>query len=329
MEPEMYTVVLKDASLVLTTDGEFAESDIVVSEKSDRIVLNAHKAGIRTIEASQEKIDLRLAEDALTTIETIDGRGTTELFEVEISGVHDTSGMRRTIYGGAGSNKVMSFGDGATVTYHGGDGADKLRLHEGVWTILPGKGQNLIQVATANVVTHTIIERPGDSVMGYGDTLASNSMTIIAHLKTADHGVFGSNILDKIIFGSGFAGQSLHIVNDQVQAKIDELVKREGEKHCSEIRDKVMELEQIREGDIVRITCVSPDTDIIAVKNPEKTVIGIEVLPLQGKLSAENLAWTDETPYVIAAGPVGTEQSQLVGQVVQSASSADMAGLPS
>jgi hypothetical protein len=325
----MDTVEVNDSELVLTADSGFAESDVVVSEKSDRIVVSARKAGIRTIEASQEKIELRLAEDALTTIETIDGRGTTELFEVEISGVHDTSGMRRTIYGGTGSNKVMSFGDGATVTYHGGDGADKLRLHEGVWTIFPGKGQNLIQIATANVVTNTVIERPGDSVMGHDDTLTSNSMTIIAHIKAAGHGVFGKDRLDKIIFGAGFVGKSLGVVNDQVQAKVDEFVRQEGEKHCSEIRDEVMKLEAIQEGAIVRITCVKPDTDIIAVNNPEKTVIGIDVLPLQEKLSTENLGWTDATPYVTAPGPVGAEQSQLVGQTVQSASSADAAALPS
>ena len=327
----MTTMRINDAALVETTDTDFAESDIVAKEKADRTVLSTHKAGIRRIEALQDAIELRLAEDALTTIETLDGRGRAELFVVELSGVHDTSGMGRTIYGGGGSNKVMSFGDGAAVTYHGGDGPDKLWLHEGVWTIFAGKGQNLILIATTKVVANIVIERPGDSVMRYGDTLASNSMTTIVGFKTADHDVFDRDIFDKLVFGIGFAGKSARMVDDHVQAKVDDLVKREGDKHCADIRDKVMALEEIAEGDIVRITCTSPDMDILAVKNPEKTTIGIATLPPGGKLSTENLARTNETSYAVAAGsvPAEIEESQLVGQAPQNALPADLIALPS
>jgi hypothetical protein len=266
----------------------------------------------------------------------IDGRLVKDRFIVDLDASGAVGRSIRVIYGGKGVNDLMSRGDMADVTYYGGGGADNVTVERGNWTIYPRGGQNTIDgFATRKIV----IERPEDSSLD-GDR------TTILKFKPTGFGLLKNNVSDIIELGFPTRG----LVPANVQQNVDKVAEQaawEGKvgpvvagkqmsylgpaNSCRSVYDKVMDMEELRDGDIVQIKCPfaedAPKGFFLAVKNPEKTVVVVDLILSHLRFSGEdNLAET-RAPAVVADAAIAaaglTEtvppavESKFVGQADQ------------
>jgi len=263
----------------------------------------------------------------------IDGRLVKDRFIVDLDARGAVGSSIRTIYGGKGVNHITSRGHAADVTYYGGEGEDNVTVERGSWTIYARGGQNTIDgFATRKIM----IEKPDDSTMD-GDR------TTILNFKPPGFGLLKSNVYDIVELSFPTRG----LVPADVQRNIDKVAEQaawEGKagpvvagkqmlylgpaNSCRSVYDKVMAMEELRDGDIVQIRCPfaedAPKGFLLAVKNPEKTVVVIDLILSHLRFSGEhNLAETRgsavaadatvaATGVTEAAPPVA--ESQVVGQ---------------
>jgi hypothetical protein len=328
----MKKLSLEEIGITLHVDDDFSREDVIVSTEHDVLQFGVRKAGIRKMEVHAEKqVQLVFGDAGISTVEEIDARDTTANLEIKISawGAQADATMQRIIYGGKGVNTVHSSGDKAKVIYYGQDEKDIVNAYTGSWEIHPKKGDNEIGGTT---LRNVVIDDPKDSIMN-GD------QTVITGFKPVGYDVFQKNGHDVITFGRGFEGTVKALASADVQKKVNEVVKDQsgGVRPCSEMRDKVMDLGEVRDGDVVQLKCVWPLHTMIAVHNLEKTAVAVTLAydtPLD--LSAKNIMWATSAdpaaeatrPNDVAAIEVAGELAQLVGQADQSPSPASGDLLP-
>jgi hypothetical protein len=309
------------------------------------------------IKLAGSEVDMRLEGAEVDTIEEIDGRSVERSLRIEfVPGQEIGYGKKRKIFGTSGDNTVISRNDSADVTYYGGDGSDVIDPQDGRWVIYPGKGQNTIRghdTPGGFKSRKVIIEKPEDSSM-------EASQTVILNFRSArDSRDFSHDI---IVFG--FPTRSL--VPDDVQRKVDEAAEtalremngspvveskqksgRGVGEVCRQVYEKVMAMDELREGDIVQIQCPlarnaladqaktevarapadmnAPDESaskefLLAIKNQEKTALLIQLAPSALKMAQNNIENVSALPAQFNCArlastpePTSPEQSGLVG----------------